>query len=114
MADIIDFKPRKKELEVDVTLDEPDPQLFLEVAIVQLWKDIGGFKLQEHMKDDTVYHVFFLQFADTCFQAMEEKDFEVFEDGDTTVDSEFMETIQATMRLLLEATESNDNMPTEH
>lgn len=114
MGDIIDFKPKRKELEVDVTLDEPDPQLFLEVAIVQLWKDIGGFKLQEQMNDDTVYHVFFLQFADTCFQAMEEKDFEVFEDGDTTVDSEFMETIQATMRLLLEASNSNDNMPTEH
>ena len=79
MADIIDFKPRQKEIEVSI---EPDPQLFLEVAIVQLWKDIGGFKLQERMKDDIVYHVFFLQFSDTCFQAMEEKEFEVFEDGD--------------------------------
>jgi hypothetical protein len=45
---------------------------------------------------------------------MEEKEFEVFEDGDTEINSEFMETIQATMRLLLEAANSNDNMPTEH
>jgi len=113
MADIIDFKPKRKELELVVEKDD-DPQLFLEVAIVQLWKDIGGFKLKEMMKDDTVYHVFFLQFSDTCFQAMEDKTIEVFEDGNTEIEAEFMETIQATMRLLMEAEGSNDNMPTEH
>jgi len=45
---------------------------------------------------------------------MEDKTIEVFEDGNTEIEAEFMETIQATMRLLMEAEGSNDNMPTEH
>ena len=110
MGDIIDFKP-KRNLQVDVELEGVDEQLLLECAIVEIWEKLGGYEVDN---DKFLYHVWFLQFSDLCFQAMEDKVIEVFEDGNTEVEADFMETIQATMRLLMEAEESNDNMPTEH
>lgn len=113
MADIIDFKPKQRELEVDVELEE-DPQLLLEIAIVQLWHDIEGPTLFKFIGDSKLYHVMYLQFSDTCFQALESGLIEVFEDGDVIINPELLETMLETMKNFREGYETNDNLPTKH
>ena len=106
MGDIIDFKP-KRNLQVDVTLEGVDEQLLLECAIVEMWEKLGGYELLDD--DKFVYHVWFLQFSDLCFQAMEDNRFNVSEDGEIKIDSNLLAAFKESINGFKAESATNDN-----
>jgi hypothetical protein len=106
MGDVIDFKP-KRNLQVDVELEGVDEQLLLECAIVEMWERLDGYTLLN--EDKFVYHVWFLQFSDLCFQAMEDKRFNVSEDGEIAIDSNLLEAFKESIEGFKKESATNDN-----
>ena len=92
MADIIDFKAKKKEREIEVEL-ESDGQQLLEAGIVALWTVIGGERLQKIVDSDQ-YLYFFLQFSGVCFDSMEHELIVIDEDGNMGIESNLRESME--------------------
>ena len=106
MGDVIDFKP-KRNLQVDVELEGVDEQLFLECAIVEMWERLRGYELLDD--DKFVYHIWFLQFSDLCFQAMEDKRFNVCEDGEISIEASLLAAFEETINEFKRKLATNDN-----
>ena len=92
MAEIIDFKSKKKEKEVEIKI-ERDGQDLLETAIVALWTLIDGPRLRD-IVDEQQYLYFFLQFSGVCFDSMEEEIIIVDEDGNLAIVAELRESME--------------------
>ena len=92
MGDVIDFNVKKKELEIDVELEDGGQQL-LEQSIVALWKVIGGEQLQTQVESDQ-YLFFFLQFSGVCFDSMEHELIIIDEDGNLGIDISLRESME--------------------
>ena len=105
MGDIIDFKP-KRNLQVDVELEGVDEQLLLECAIVEMWEKLGGYEVDN---DKFLYHVWFLQFSDLCFQAMEDKRFNVSEDGEISIEANLLAAFKESIDGFKAESATNDN-----
>lgn len=92
MADIIDFKAKKKEREVEVELEQ-DGQQLLEAGIVALWTVIGGERLRSIVESDQ-YLYFFLQFSGVCFESMEQELLIIDEDGNLGIAVDLRESME--------------------
>ena len=106
MGDVIEFKP--KPLNIKVTLEEVDPQLLLECAIVEMWHHLGGNTIED---ESFLYHVWFLQFSDICFSSMETGAFSVDEDGIIGVDKLLLESLTEAINEFKRKAATNDNTP---
>lgn len=106
MGDVIEFK--RKPLNVEVTLDDLDPQLLLECAIVEMWQQLGGTDAED---DSFTYHLWFLKFSDVCFSAMEKDLFTVSKDGVIGIDSDLVKMMKENINDLKRANTANDNAP---
>jgi len=102
MSNVIDF-PGKT---IKVSLEEADPQLLLECAIVHMWHTLGGDEIKA---DSFAYHVFFLKFSDACFTAMEDDLFQVDEEGNLAVAAELVEALQEYINEFKGKAATNDN-----
>jgi len=105
MGDVIDFKP-KRNLAIEVSLEEVDEQLLLECAITEMWEHLGGYDIEG---DKFLYHVWFMQFCDICFTAMEKDLFKVTEDGEIHINSELLESLKESVHDFKTKTSTNDN-----
>ena len=102
MSNVIDF-PGKT---IEISLEEADPQLLLECAIVHMWHTLGGDDIQA---DSFAYHVFFLKFSDACFTAMEDDLFQVTKEGDLAVASELVDALREYIDEFKRKAATNDN-----
>jgi len=107
MGDVIDFKSRLEE-KIRVEL-ENDGQRLLEAAIVGLWDVVDGFHLQD-IVDQHKYHMFFLSFADVCFEQLERGNITVDEDGNVGINTVFKEVLANGIRDLKRELATNDNI----
>lgn len=92
MAEIIDFKAKKKEREITVELED-EGQHLIDTAIVALWTVIDGKRLKE-LVDDDQYLYWFLQFSAVCFDAMHDEMLVVDEDGNLLIEAGVRETME--------------------
>ncbi len=106
MGDVIEFKP--KPLNIEVTLEGVEPQLFLECAIVEMWHQLGGNTIED---ESFLYHVWFLQFSDICFSSMETGAFSVDKDGIIGVDKLLLESLTEAINEFKRKAATNDNTP---
>lgn len=107
MADIIDFEAKKKELNVEVSLED-EGQRLLEAGIVSLWEVIGGSSLRKHIDDDLSYLFLFLQFSGVCFENMEEENIIIDEDGNMGIIPDLREALEDAIEDIARELKSSD------
>jgi len=109
MGDIIDFTRKKKELKLEVKMNDEDAaQRILEVGIIALWDMSGGFDLQQGL-EDPVYHLIFLSFSGLCFEQMQKGNIIVNEDGDIAIESGLKEVLFDAIKDFKREFTANDN-----
>ena len=102
MSNVIEFPGNT----IEVSLEEADPQLLLECAIVHMWHTLGGDEIKT---DSFPYHVFFLKFSDACFTAMEDDLFQVTKEGDLAIAAELVDALKEYINEFKGKASSNDN-----
>lgn len=105
MGDVIDFKPKKTNIEVQ--LEEDDSQRMLELAILVLFEEVGGHELYGKITADE-YNLVFIQFTDVCYSAMEDEAIIVDEDNNVSIVVELRRDLKEAMDDFKKELESAD------
>ena len=106
MGDVIDFKPKKTNIEVQ--LEEDDSQRMLELAILVLFEEVGGHELYGKLTADE-YNLVFIQFTDVCYSAMEDEAIIVDEDNNVSIVVNLRQDLKEAMDDFKRELKSNDN-----